>query len=98
MLPIRVGPRKPPRLPTALISAMPPAAAVPDSMAVGSVQKVGAIAGFVKRNRDEAAKIKAAHRTNANQEFSKPPSADMTLAVAILIALALIDLLALKWL
>ena len=30
-------------MPTALISAMPPAAATPDSMAVGSGQKVGAI-------------------------------------------------------
>src|ERR1700761_306501 len=37
------GPRKPPRLPTALISAMPPAAALPVSMAVGNAQNVGAI-------------------------------------------------------
>src|SRR4051794_2115520 len=36
--PIRYGPPKPARLPIELISAMAPAAAVPDSHAVGSVQ------------------------------------------------------------
>src|ERR1700722_14938183 len=36
--PIRYGPPKPARLPIELISAIAPAAAVPDSQAVGSVQ------------------------------------------------------------
>ena len=35
------GPSHPPRLPTALIRAMPPAAAVPVSRALGSDQKTG---------------------------------------------------------
>ena len=37
----RVGPSHPPRLPTALIMAMPPAAATPVSMALGIDQKIG---------------------------------------------------------
>jgi hypothetical protein len=37
------GPKNPPRLPTALISAIPPAAAVPDNIAVGSDQKHGPV-------------------------------------------------------
>src|SRR6185437_9061787 len=41
--PIRYGPPKPARLPIELISAIPPAAAVPDSHAVGSVQNTAKV-------------------------------------------------------
>src|SRR3954449_3214145 len=41
--PIKYGPPKPARLPIELISAMPPAAAVPDSHAVGSVQNTAKV-------------------------------------------------------
>lgn len=57
-------------------------------------------AGRVKANRDRTAhfKIKPAHRSDANKEFSEPPFANTALCVCILIALALIDFFAMKWL
>ena len=48
--PIRYGPPKPARLPIEFISAMPPAAAVPESHAVGSVQNTAKVrAEFFER-------------------------------------------------
>src|SRR5260370_34908464 len=41
--PIKYGPPNPARLPIELISAIPPAAAVPDSHAVGSVQNTAKV-------------------------------------------------------
>src|SRR5258708_5282463 len=38
--PVRYGPKKPPRLPTEFISAIPPAAEAPVSMDAGTVQKI----------------------------------------------------------
>ena len=57
-------------------------------------------AGRVKANRDstERLQVKPAHRSDANEEFSDPPSANTALCVGILIALALIDFFAMKWL
>src|SRR5216683_4037137 len=41
--PMRLGPTKPPTLPTELIRAMPPAAATPLRNDVGTVQKTGSM-------------------------------------------------------
>ena len=50
------------------------------------------------RDRTERSKVKSAHRSNANEEFSEPPFANTALIVGILIALGLIDFFAMKWL
>ena len=52
----------------------------------------------VKRERNQRTVVKSAHRANANEEFNEPPSAGLAWSVAILIALALIDWFAVKWL
>jgi hypothetical protein len=52
----------------------------------------------VERARSVRSKVRSAHRTNANEEFSEPPSADLALCVVgILIALTLIDWFAVRW-
>ena len=38
---LRLGATKPPRLPIALMTAMPPAAAAPPKYPIGKVQKIG---------------------------------------------------------
>ena len=52
----------------------------------------------VKRERNQRSAVKSAHRANANEEFNEPPSAGLAWSVAILIALALIDWFAVRWL
>jgi hypothetical protein len=54
----------------------------------------------VKANRKhtEYVSLKPARLANANEEFGEPPSTDKILSVGILIALTLVDLIAVKWL
>jgi hypothetical protein len=52
----------------------------------------------VSPDRSGGVKVRPAHRSNANEEFSDPPSADTALCVSILIILALIDFVAFRWL
>jgi len=54
----------------------------------------------VKANRDhpEPPKIKPAHRSDVNEEFGEPPFANTALCIGILIALALIDWFAVRYL
>lgn len=49
-------------------------------------------------DRTERLKVKSAHRSDANDEFSEPPFTNTALIVGILIALGLIDFFAMKWL
>jgi hypothetical protein len=53
---------------------------------------------LVKNDHAKSTRVSPARRADANEEFSEPPSASTALCVVILIALALIDFFALKWL
>ena len=64
------GPKKPARLPTELITAMPAAAAAPDRNAVGSVQNTGSTANTPN------APIEGSHLQRRIVEQRRQPDAD----------------------
>ena len=66
------GPSHPPRLPTALIMAMPPAAAVPVSRALGSDQKVGK--GLLAHHREAQRDHRDDRMADADEDAGRQPT------------------------